>query len=234
METVISCNRSWGGCCCSRDASLDGVYVLFLIHSCFVALRKKCKSLAQSLSRSCREVCLTPFLPPTPNNSCLCLFLYASVVSPDARRWVSSAGSVGVGRGFQHRGRPALSRLTTHDLPCDWHQKPLLRPLPEVHANRAVWNRGDTRRDSRDHRWVHYNTVTGPLHCVARLQAEGCFIVCLMITRRHSIRFFSNESYKWYRAPSSVLTADTQMDSLLSSWLHFIDFFVSKMQRGLL
>lgn len=93
-------------------------------------------------------------LPSPTKHLCLCLFLYASLVSPDARGWVSSAGSVGAGRGFQHWGRPALPRLTTHDLPCDRHQKPLLRPLPEVHANRAVWNCGDTRRNSRDYRWV--------------------------------------------------------------------------------
>ena len=75
-------------------------------------------------------------------------------VSPDARGRVPSPGSAGAGRGLQHRSGPALPRLTAHHLPRDWHQEPLLRTLPEVHANGTVWDCCHTRRDSGDHRWV--------------------------------------------------------------------------------
>lgn len=83
------------------------------------------------------------------------LFLCAlPSVSPDTRRWVPPAGSAGTGRGLQHRRWPALPGLAAHHLPRDWHQEPLLRALPEVHADRAVWDRGDPRGDCRDDRWV--------------------------------------------------------------------------------
>ena len=137
------------------------------------------------------------------------IFLYDSIVSPDARGRVPSSGSAGAGRGFQYRGRPALSRLTAHDLPCDWHQKPLLRPLPEVHANRAVRNCGDTRRNSRDYRWVTANEqcvfflFTGllfSLFCCMLLWLQAKYTVADVL-RCCSI-YFCNKSHDLYWALS--------------------------------
>lgn len=78
--------------------------------------------------------------------------LYASPVSADARRRVSSAGSVRVRCGLQHRGGSTLSRVTAHHLSRDRHQKSILRTVTEIHANGAIWNCSYLGGHSGNHR----------------------------------------------------------------------------------
>lgn len=104
------------------------------------------------------------FLTHTPSSPCFILsslfFLPFPLVPSDSRRWVFASGSTWAGRWFQYRSRPAFLGVSSYNLPCDRLQKPILRPFAQVHANRAIWDRGYLRGNRGDHRWVLIVTHT--------------------------------------------------------------------------
>lgn len=136
------------------------------------------------------SLCIKQSCPPSTEVKHFCLFLYILSVPPDTWGGVSSSGSAGVGRRFQHRCRPALPRLPPHHLSCDWHQKPLLRPLLEVHANWAVWNCGDTWRNSRNYRWVTQKMCLGR-HELCKVSTLRCVFFSLLWLQE-GLAFFSH------------------------------------------
>lgn len=131
------------------------------------------------------------FLTHTPSSPCFILsslfFLPFPLVPSDSRRWVFASGSTWAGRWFQYRSRPAFLGVSSYNLPCDRLQKPILRPFAQVHANRAIWDRGYLRGNRGDHRWVLIVT-----HTKQQIGSKNDLKLCFTLHFHHIAIIFSN------------------------------------------